>query len=202
MPDDNSCLFTAFGGVIHKENASAELRREVAGAILSNPRTYNEVVLEMSPSRYCELIQHPDRWGGAIELGILSDLYNMEICSVDVKTGRVDRYGENKSLRCILCYSGIHYDRIAFSYCPPPYTSTDLPVEADVTTWPTEDDDILQKAVQLSRKLKEMNYFTDTTNFLVKCDTPGCNWIGEGAAKAQEHMKQSGHTKLSEMEIK
>ena len=201
MPDDNSCLFTAFGGVFQKENPSVCLRQEVAGAILSSPDIYNEVVLEMSPERYSTTILDPDRWGGAIELGILSDLYDIEICSVDVKSGRVDRYGEEKSRRCILCYSGIHYDRMAFSFCSPPHTHIDLPIDVDVTTWEAWDDEVLGKAVELAQKLRDLHYFTDTTEFVLRCDVPGCGWMGEGARQAQEHMKDTGHTELSEMEI-
>ncbi|KAJ2898429.1 hypothetical protein MKZ38_003936 [Zalerion maritima] len=201
MPDDNSCLFTAFGGVFQKENASASLRREVASSILANPEIYNEVVLEMSPERYCSLITQPDRWGGAIELGILCDIYDIEICSVDVKSGRVDRFGQGKEKRCILCYSGIHYDRIAFSFCPPPHTSTDMPVTTDVTNWLADDDEVLIKAVELAQKLKGMHYFTDTTDFVLKCNVPGCNWIGSGDRQAKDHMKSMGHTSLSEMQI-
>lgn len=33
---------------------------------------WNEAVLGKSPVEYCAWIQHPDKWGGAIELSILS----------------------------------------------------------------------------------------------------------------------------------
>lgn len=85
MADDNSCMFTAFGGVIPLADPARILRREVADYILSHPDKYDKVVLEMEPERYCRLIRTSNRWGGAIELSILSDIYNMEICSIDVK---------------------------------------------------------------------------------------------------------------------
>lgn len=85
MPDDNSCMFTAFGGVLQRADPAPTLRREVAEYILSHPEKFDQVVLEMDPQRYARLIQTPDRWGGAIELSILSDIYDIEICSVDVK---------------------------------------------------------------------------------------------------------------------
>lgn len=85
MPDDNSCMFTAFGGVLQRPDPAPGLRREVAQYILAHPDKFDKVVLEMEPQRYASTIQSPDRWGGAIELSILSDIYDIEICSVDVK---------------------------------------------------------------------------------------------------------------------
>lgn len=85
MPDDNSCMFTAFGGVLQRADPAPTLRREVAQYILAHPAKFDKVVLEMEPQRYAQIMQSPDRWGGAIELSILSDIYNIEICSVDVK---------------------------------------------------------------------------------------------------------------------
>jgi hypothetical protein len=85
MPDDNSCLFTAFGGVIGMPDPAAQLRKEVSEHILKNPEKYSKVVLEDEPAVYARKILDPQRWGGAIELECLSELYNMEICSVDVK---------------------------------------------------------------------------------------------------------------------
>ena len=69
----------------------------------------------MPPSQYIAAILKPSTWGGAIEMGILAAHYNTEIASVDVETGRVDRFSPPQdsggvSMRCILIYSGIHYD--------------------------------------------------------------------------------------------
>jgi len=85
MPDDNSCMFTAFGGVIQRADPAPTLRREVGEYILAHPDKFDKVVLEMEPQRYAQTMLSPDRWGGAIELSILSDIYDIEICSVDVK---------------------------------------------------------------------------------------------------------------------
>lgn len=85
MPDDNSCMFTAFGGVLQIPDPAPALRREVGEYILAHPGKFDKVVLEMEPQRYAQKMQSPDVWGGAIELSILSDIYDIEICSVDVK---------------------------------------------------------------------------------------------------------------------
>jgi ubiquitin thioesterase OTU1 len=83
MPDDNSCLFRAFGtAVLPGDDLSMpELRSLVASAIQAEP----ELVLEQNPDDYCRWIQTTDAWGGAIEMGILSKHFDIEICSIDVK---------------------------------------------------------------------------------------------------------------------
>lgn len=68
----------------------------------------------MPPAQYITAILKPLTWGGAIELGILAEHYRTEIASIDVETGRIDRFsppeGNSGGMRCILVYSGIHYD--------------------------------------------------------------------------------------------
>lgn len=110
-----------------------------------------------------------------------------------VQSLRVDRFGENMDTRCIVLYSGIHYDRIAFTM------DLSHPVEFDVTQWSTEDDEVLAKAVQLAEKLNRMHYYTDTTDFVIKCEV--CNWIGQGTKEAAAHEKETGHSHFGEMQI-
>ena len=58
-------------------------------------------------------------WGGAIELGILADWFEVQIASVDVQTGRIDLFGsECAKERVYVMYSGIHYDALALSAGP------------------------------------------------------------------------------------
>jgi ubiquitin thioesterase OTU1 len=69
----------------------------------------------MPPSQYTAKILNPSAWGGAIELGILASHFQTEIASIDVETGRVDHFSpphdhDVGGMRCILIYSGIHYD--------------------------------------------------------------------------------------------
>ena len=66
------------------------------------------------------------------------------------------RFGEAKDLRCILVYSGIHYDRVALSPSEPPHTSSQLPPEVDQTVWPTSDDAVLAQTQRLVEKLHAM----------------------------------------------
>ncbi|KAK1492620.1 OTU-like cysteine protease [Colletotrichum tamarilloi] len=201
MPDDNSCLFTAFGGAIPgKQMEAKELRKMVADYIRQHPDDYPEAVLDMPVEKYIRTIQDPERWGGAIELGIFSDLFDLEVVAFDVKSQNPLRFGENKESRCILVYSGIHYDRIACSPSEPPhYAHSDLPPELDRTNWSTADDEVLDRTRALIRKLHEMHYFTDTTEFLLRCTVAGCDWLGNGQREANKHAKATGHMGFSEI---
>lgn len=73
----------------------------------------------MAPSKYIETISKPSSWGGAIELSILARRYNIEVASIDVETGRIDKFSPAESHgdlnRCLVVYSGIHYDAVSFS---------------------------------------------------------------------------------------
>lgn len=93
----------------------------------------------------------------------------------------------------IILYSGIHYDRIAFCM------DLSYPVEVDVTRWPIEDEDVLDRARQLAQRLQNLHYYTDTTDFVIKCEI--CNWIGQGTREAAKHEKETGHSRFGEMQI-
>ncbi|KAK4194466.1 hypothetical protein QBC40DRAFT_259970 [Triangularia verruculosa] len=193
MPDDNSCMFTAVGGALSIPNPSAHLRAQIVEHILSHPTKYTTAILGSTPQKYCSLMLEKDTWGGAIELSILSDIYDIEISSIDVKSLRVDRFGEGKSTRIIILYSGIHYDRIAFAL------DLSYPVDCDVTKWDTHDEEVLDKARQLATQLQRMHYYTDTTDFVIKCEV--CHWIGKGMKEAGGHQKETGHMEFNEMKI-
>ena len=89
MPDDNSCLFRAFNSAFFDSmDNMQELRSIIAQSIQADPETYSAVVLDKNPDDYCRWIQSEDAWGGAIELGILSKHFDIEICSIDVQVFR------------------------------------------------------------------------------------------------------------------
>ncbi|KFY14687.1 hypothetical protein V491_05950, partial [Pseudogymnoascus sp. VKM F-3775] len=132
MPDDNSCLFRAFAAAVlpGDDLSMLELRSLVASQIQEERDVYTKVVLDnREPDDYCRWIQTEDAWGGAIELAILSKHFKIEVCSIDVQTLRIDRFNEGAPIRCILVYSGIHYDTIVQSPSDPPHTIADNPPE-------------------------------------------------------------------------
>ena len=197
MPDDNSCLFRAFGSAFFGQmDNMTELRSIIAQNIQANPDVYPQVVLEQKPDDYCRWIQTEDAWGGAIELDILSKHFDIEICSIDVQTLRVDRFNEGRPSRCILVYSGIHYDVIALTPSDHPYNSVFANPDFDTKIFEADDQLVLEKAVELCRILQERHYFTDTARFSIRCNVCGTNCVGEKGAT--EHAKQTGHYDFGE----
>lgn len=54
-----------------------------------------------------------DSWGGGIELAILTQEYQVEICVINTESGgRIDYFGEDKHFpsRVFLLYDNLHYD--------------------------------------------------------------------------------------------
>ena len=74
-----------------------------------------------------------------------------------------------------------------------------MPPEMDCTMWSTEDDGILEKTQQLVHKLNKAHYYTDTEGLLLRCDVPGCEWIGNGQGGGSKHAQLTGHVDLSEI---
>jgi ubiquitin thioesterase OTU1 len=194
MPDDNSCMFRAVGSAVLTDSLDSmtELRSLVAQAIQRDPDYYNEAILQRTPDDYCKWIQYSDSWGGGIELSILSQEFDIEIASINVQDLRVDRFNEGKSRRCILVYSGIHYDTIAFV----PAGSSTFSPDNDIKLFDAGDDVILQAARELCGELKKQRYYTDTQNFDIKCNT--CGWKGAGQQGAVQHANETGHYDFGE----
>ncbi|GAA5948423.1 hypothetical protein JCM21900_002705 [Sporobolomyces salmonicolor] len=204
VPDDNSCLFTAVGLVLNpgETNTSASLRKVVAGAIQDDPDTWSEVVLGRSPTEYISTILKSSSWGGAIELSIFSQHFATEIWSIDVQTGRVDKFGEGQGFRnfVLLVYSGIHYDALTRSFAPPEPASTFPPpnLEFDTTVFAKSDEHlvILTAALELVAKLRASHAYTDTATFTLKCEI--CKEALIGEKEARRHAEKTGHTRFGE----
>jgi len=72
----------------------------------------------------------------------------------------------------------------------------------DITQFPSDDDSVLEKAKELTNKLKSASYYTDTTAMAIRCEMPGCeNWLGAGERDAVKHQIETGHTAFSELNI-
>ncbi|KAF3049240.1 ubiquitin-specific protease otu1 [Didymella keratinophila] len=194
MPDDNSCMFRALGSAVLTDtlDSMTELRSMVAQGVQRDPILYNEAILGRSPDEYCKWISYSDSWGGGIELSILSQEFDVEIASIDVQTLRVDRFNEGRPRRCVLVYSGIHYDTIAFV----PSGSPTYNPENDVKLFDSNDDVILEAARELCGQLKKQKYYTDTQKFDIKCNK--CGWRGAGERGAVQHAEETGHVDFGE----
>jgi hypothetical protein len=109
VADDNSCLFSAVGLVTRgSRDVASSLRSVVADAITADPFEWNEAVLGKDPLEYAMWIKDPKRWGGAIELSILSRRLEVEIAAFDIQTERIDvyGYGEGHNRRVMVVYDG------------------------------------------------------------------------------------------------
>ncbi|KAG7092596.1 hypothetical protein E1B28_008939 [Marasmius oreades] len=195
VPDDNSCLFSSLALIFEQDiTKSARLRQVVAEHIQKDTETYNEAILGMPPTKYMSTIQKPATWGGAIELSILAKHYRTEICSIDVETGRIDHFSpqgpEDTGMRCIVIYSGIHYD--AATLAPSP----DAPVEWHQTVFSVENAGTLDTGKQLAGRLRTKRAYTNTATFDLKCEQCGKGLKGEKEARA--HAEETGHVRFGE----
>jgi len=193
VPDDNSCLFSSVGVVFEQDmGAAARLRQLAADVIRSDPENYSEVVLGRPREEYIKTILNPKSWGGAIELAIFASHYRTEISSIDVETGRIDRFGEgsNYANRAILLYSGIHYD--ATSFAP----TAGAPPDFHETVFPIDNVAILTTAQTLAARLRAQKKYTNTATFLLKCETCGKGLRGE--KEARTHAGETGHAEFGE----
>nr|XP_018262141.1 ubiquitin thioesterase OTU1 [Kwoniella dejecticola CBS 10117]OBR84299.1 ubiquitin thioesterase OTU1 [Kwoniella dejecticola CBS 10117] len=186
VPDDNSCLFSAIGVIFEGGiEAAQKLRTVVADAIKEDPFTYSDVMLGQPADQYISKIQKADTWGGAIADLHLVASYKTEISSFDVATGRCDRFGQDHyDSRCILVYSGIHYDVVTLSPLP------SAPPSFHTAVFPITDSTILSTAEKLVNQLKARHYYTDTANFDLRCQICGEGLIGEKGAR--EHATKTG----------
>ncbi|KAN0064877.1 ubiquitin-specific protease otu1 [Thecaphora frezii] len=207
VPDDNSCLFNSVGFLFEQRLGSdvcRNLRKVVADAIRSNPEEYPDVVLGQPRESYISKILSPHTWGGAIELSILSNHFSVEIASIDVASGVVHKFGEDKGFenRGFVVYSGIHYDVLVLLPTP------NSPAEFGTTLFPSmsalgsaaldeESDPIHQAAKQLCDELKKRRYYTDTATFTLKCKV--CGQGVQGEKEAVQHAKQTGHGDFGEV---
>lgn len=199
MPDDNSCMFRALSSAVLGSalDGMTELRSIVAQTIQAQPDLYTQGMLEQKPEDYCRWIQMPDSWGGGIELSILSQHFDVEICSINVQDLRIDRFNEGKATRCILVYSGIHYDVVAVS----PFKGSDPEFDRkvfDIVRSDVEEMDggALEAARELCKVLQGRHYFTDTHGFSVMCNQ--CGKTGKGQQWAVGHARETGHGDFGE----
>ena len=189
---DNSCLFNAIAFCLESPNFDAQrYRLDISGAVLTDSETYNEAFLGKLPVEYAQWIQDSEKWGGEIEMSILSKKLRVEIVAVDVQTSVLYKYDGNPedadvSQRIYVIYDGIHYDAVVTG-------------EGQRIFFPAlEEDGKSSEAgcLVLARQLKEERQFTDMTGFDLKCLV--CSKPLVGQKGAQEHAKETGHMNFAE----
>jgi len=211
VPDDNSCMFASIALVFEQDMRKAPMIRQVvAEAIRRDPETWSDVILGRPRDEYIRTILSPNSWGGAIELTILASHYGTEITSIDVETGRIDRFSSSSSSssssddgdaaagasesRVLLIYSGIHYDAAVLAPTP------DAPQEFCASVVPAsttaEGERVLEALQALATKLRAKRAYTNTATFDLKCEVCGQGLKGEKEARA--HASETGHVKFGE----
>ncbi|KAG6851260.1 hypothetical protein H0H93_011696 [Arthromyces matolae] len=204
--DDNSCLFSSIA-LLFRQNIdqAPEMRKSILGVLnVGNLSFYYFGQLltgrddRMVPEKYVATILKPSTWGGAIELTILATYFNTEIASIDVETGRIDHFtppdGLSTGMRCIVLYSGIHYDAVTLAPMP------EAPAEWHQTMFeagsPDDQDPVMIAAGKLAGILRAKKAFTNTATFDLKCEICGKGLKGEKDARA--HAEQTGHVRFGE----
>lgn len=191
VPDDNSCLFRSVNALLMRPDTEAsiyDLRAEVSAVVTASPKLFSEAFLGRPTAEYCSWIMSENSWGGAIDLSILCTRYAVELAAFDVKTLRLDRYGEGNGYEKVgyLLYDGIHYNYMAM----PSRNSS------DITLFDLTDAAMLSSAKSLAQKEHDGNKFTDTANFALRCGQ--CNTLLKGEKQAVEHASKTGHTDFQE----
>jgi len=193
VPADNSCLFTAInycmsGCVVPSEN-SAFMREVIASVVGSDTEKFSDVFLGKPNAEYCNWIKGKDAWGGAIEVQILAEYFQVQIVVVDTISCSQTIFGEalDFTSRMVLIYDGIHYD-------PLYYAAPDGTIQ---TVHLTSDSSILEKAKVTAAEAKAAHNYTDTTGFTLKCLV--CGFRMKGETEAQKHAKTTSHTNFSEV---
>jgi len=189
VPDDNSCLFTAVGYACESEASLAyatTLRQVCASLVLSSG--YSSAMLGKPPEAYAKEILDPRKWGGGIELAMLSKYYQMEICAIDVQTLNPYTYSQEKGFkkRVYLLYNGIHYDVIVSRHNG-----------KTVRQFPPGDTKALDAAVALARTAKGKKQFVNTATFSLVCTD--CDTRLKGAKDAQQHAEKTGHRNFQQI---
>ena len=84
------------GEVVATENSSF-MREVIASVVGADQEKYSEAILGKENKAYCNWILGKDAWGGAIEVQILAEYFQVEIMVVDTKSGKKEQGEENWS---------------------------------------------------------------------------------------------------------
>jgi ubiquitin thioesterase OTU1 len=183
--DDNSCLFHAVAFLLHRSETPAQLRQLIATTVRNDAFTWNDAMLGKTQSQYIAYITDSLKWGGQVELNIMSSLFQVEIAAIDIQSGRIDTYGhgEQYSQRVYLLFSGIHFDAVVFDHSSGKRAV--LPTDAKAK----------EAAQKLATSLQTQGKFTDQATMTLYCKV--CGHVMKGDLEARTHAGASGHTEFA-----
>ncbi|GFT00948.1 ubiquitin thioesterase OTU1 [Nephila pilipes] len=191
VPSNNSCLFTSIYFILTNgagNEETSDLRGIIASVVKNNPDKYNDAFLGKPNEEYCAWIRDPNHWGGAIELSILSEHFEIEIVAIDILGLTAHCFGETNDYRnrIFLIYDGIHYDPLVLEY-----------EDNTQTIFPTSDQRPMDMAMELAREARSSRQFTDVANFSLSCKS--CKLQVKGNVEAHEHALVTGHCEFGEV---
>lgn len=164
------------------------MREVISSAVSNDQEKYNEAILGRENSSYCDWIKKTETWGGAIEVQILSEYFQVEIVVADTKSGSLTRFGEGFSFdnRMALIYDGIHYDALYQKFNS----------GGDRTIFPSSQLSMMEEIKAFAEEAKSAHKFTDVAGFTLKCLV--CQTRLKGATEAQAHAKDTDHQNFAE----
>lgn len=185
---DNSCLFSSIAYLLDKDNfnisSSLIYRLIIVDHIKEN--NIDESMLGMCKKEYLEKISESNTWGGAIELKMFSEIFDIQIAVLDVQSGRIDIFGELEDLekRIYLLYNGIHYDPLVMNYQDN--------IESDITIFSPNDSEKLIMFKDYVESIKNKGDYIDISNINnLKCIK--CNNIFDSEEDATKHAINFNH---------
>ena len=198
IDSDNSCLFNSIGYLQDKnsfnESTSQNLRNIISNYIKQNSEKYNDSFLNMKNEEYQSFITNKNNWGGAIEIQILSNILQIEICTFDIENLQTLFFGENENYDEIifLMYNGIHYNALVLL----PEDCEDF--DFDITKFPIYMKKILtDKFFEIIKKMNSENQFINVNNMAIICDE--CKDIFPDQQGAILHQQNYGHCNFSQI---
>tara|TARA_B100001248_G_C27375220_1_gene453891 strand:+ start:77 stop:682 length:606 start_codon:yes stop_codon:yes gene_type:complete len=185
---DNSCLFASIGYNLDHRNFSditgLQYRQLLAQYLENNDVDKN--MFEVPKEEYIEMIQNPGTWGGAVELRLFSDMFQMEIASIDVQSNRVDIFGEDKKYpqRIYVLYNGVHYDPLVMAVNE---SSLD-----DISIFESDDHETLIQMQNYCKSFKDKGDYVDISKMnKLKCSI--CGEMFETQDEALIHAENFKH---------
>jgi ubiquitin thioesterase OTU1 len=184
---DNSCLFSSIAYLIDRTNynefSSIKYREMIVNHLINNE--FDSSLLDQPKKDYINYIQNPTNWGGALEVKMFSDIFQIQIICIDVKTNRADIFGEDIGYpqRIYLLYNGIHYDPLVMNI--------DVSYDSitDITIFNSNDDKVFELMKSLTYEYKDKGDFIDFA--ILQCKD--CNEKFANETDAFEHSMNTEH---------
>ena len=188
---DNSCLFSSIAYMIDRENFGSDsglkFRQIIVDYLLLNK--IDSSLLDLPKEQYIEYIIDPRNWGGALEVKMFSDIFKKQIHCIDVKTNRVDSYGDVNEMCIYILYNGVHYDPLVMNF------DIDSDPMTDITIFSSYDNEVYELMKLHVLECKNRGEYVDFSSMI--CEQ--CKMKFAGQNEAAEHMIQTGHTNFNQI---